>query len=141
MAVGDALLDAALNNEEKARRMIVDWSYAPAGHLGNNQKVPGSWLPCNSLALMRRMAKGVLHNDLAACKAYTGGLDAAAAVNAPALVLIGQYDMMTPPKAAQGALAALRNARAETIRDAGHNMTSEAPDAVLSALWKFANAS
>jgi pimeloyl-ACP methyl ester carboxylesterase len=49
--------------------------------------------------------------------------------------------MMTPPKAAQGALAALRNARAETIRDAGHNMTSEAPDAVLSALWKFANAS
>ena len=141
MAVGDALLDAALNNEEKARRMIVDWSYAPAGHLGNNQKVPGSWLPGNSVALMRRMAKGVLHNDLAACKAYTGGLDAAAAVNAPALVLIGQYDMMTPPQAAQGALAALRNARAETIRDAGHNMTSEAPDAVLSALWKFANAS
>ena len=140
MAVGDALLDAALNNEEKARRMIVEWSYAPMGHIGNNQKVPGTWLPGNSMALMRRMTKGVLHNDLAACKAYLGGLDAAAKVEAPSLVVIGERDMMTPPKAAQAALGALRNARAETIRDAGHNMTVEAPDAVLRALWKFANA-
>jgi len=140
MAVGDVLLDAARDDEDKARRMIVDWSYAPASHLGNNHKVPGTWLPGNSLALMRRMAKGVLHNDLAACRAYVGGLDAAAKVSVPALVLIGQYDMMTPPKAAQGVLAALKNSRAETIRDAGHNMTSEAADAVLAALWKFANA-
>ena len=86
------------------------------------------------------MAKGLLHNDLAACRAYVGGLDAAARLSAPALVLIGQYDMMTVPKAAQGVLAALKNSRAETIRDAGHNMTTEAADAVLSALWKFANA-
>lgn len=140
MAVGDVLLDAARDDEHKAQRMIVDWSYAPASHLGNNHKVPGTWLPGNSLALMRRMAKGVLHNDLAACKAYLGGLDAAAKVDTPALVLIGQYDMMTPPKAAQAVLAALKNSRAETIKDAGHNMTSEAADAVLAALWKFANA-
>ena len=49
MAVGDALLDAAANHEDKARRMIVDWSYAPASQLGNNHKVPGTWLPGNSL--------------------------------------------------------------------------------------------
>lgn len=140
MAVGDALLDAALNDEEKARRMIVDWSFAPASHIGNQQKVPGSWLPGNSMALMRRMAKGVLHNDLAACRAYATGLDAAAKVEAPSLVVIGQSDMMTPPKATQAVLAAMRGARAETICDAGHNMMSEAPDAVLRALWKFANA-
>ena len=140
MAVGDVLLDAARDDEDKARHMIVDWSYAPASHLGNNHKVPGTWLPGNSLALMRRMAKGVLHNDLAACKAYVGGLDAAAKVNAPGLVLIGQYDMMTVPKAAQGVLAALKNSSAETIGNAGHNMASEAADAVLAALWKFANA-
>lgn len=140
MAVGDVLLDAARDDEDKARRMIVDWSFAPASQLGNNHKVPGTWLPGNSLALMRRMAKGVLHNDLAACRAYVGGLDAAAKVSAPTLVLIGQYDMMTPPKAAQGVLAALKNSRAETIRDAGHNMMSEAADKVLAALWKFANA-
>ncbi|MBL8310399.1 MAG: alpha/beta hydrolase [Burkholderiales bacterium] len=140
MAVGDALLDAALNDEEKARRMIVEWSFAPASQLGNNQKVPGSWLPGNSMALMQRMAKGVLHNDLAACKAYATGLDAATKVEAPSLVVIGERDMMTPPKAAQAVLGALRDSRAETIRDAGHNMTAEAPDAVLRVLWRFANA-
>ena len=139
MAVGDVLLDAALNDEEQARRMIVDWSYAPNSHLGNNHKVPGMWLPGNSMALMRRMAKGVLHNDLAACKAYVNGLTAAATVQCPALVLIGQRDMMTTPKAALAVIAALKSARTETIADAGHNMTSEAPDVTLAALWRFAN--
>ena len=139
MAVGDVLLDAALNDEEQARRMIVDWSYAPNSHLGNNHKVPGMWLPGNSMALMRRMAKGVLHNDLAACKAYVNGLTAAATVQCPALVLIGQRDMMTTPKAALGVIAALKSVHTETIADAGHNMTSEAPDVTLAALWRFAN--
>ena len=139
MAVGDVLLDAALNDEEQARRMIVDWSYAPNSHLGNNHKVPGMWLPGNSMALMRRMSTGVLHNDLAACKAYMNGLTAAATVQCPAFVLMGERDMMTAPKAALGVIAALKLVRTETIADAGHNMTSEAPDVTLAALWRFAN--
>ena len=139
MVVGDALLGAALNDEENARRMIVDWSYAPNSQLGNNHKVPGTWLPGNSLALMRRMARGVLHNDLAACKAYVNGLDAAATVQCPALVLMGERDMMTAPKAALGVIAALKTVRTETIADAGHNMMLEAPDVTLRALWRFAN--
>lgn len=140
MAVGDVLLDAALNDEEKARRMIVDWSFAPNSQLGNNHKVPGTWLPGNSLALMRRMAKGVLHTDLAACKAYVNGLIAAANVQCPAFVLMGERDMMTVPKAALGVIAALKSVQTETIADAGHNMMSEAPDVTLKALWRFANA-
>ena len=110
MAVGDALLDAALNNEEKARRMIVEWSYAPMGHIGNNQKVPGTWLPGNSLALMRRMAKGVLHNDLAACRRHRRPRRGSAVERA-----IAGADRSVrhddAAKAAQGALAVLRNAR------------------------------
>ena len=140
MAVADVLLDAARDDEDKARRMIVDWSFAPNSQLGNNHKVPGTWLPGNSLALMRRMAKGVLHNDLAACKAYVHGLNAAATVQCPAFVLMGERDMMTAPKAALGVIAALKSVRTETIADAGHNMMSEAPDVTLAALWRFANA-
>lgn len=139
MAVGDTLLDAAQNDEEKARRMIVDWSFAPNSQLGNNHKVPGTWLPGNSLALMRRMMKDTLHNDLAACKAYVNGLAAAANVQCPAFVLMGERDMMTAPKAALGVIAALKSVRTETIADAGHNMMSEAPDVTLAALWRFAN--
>lgn len=140
MAVGDVLLDAAANDEDKARRMIVDWSYAPASQLGNNHKVPGTWLPGNSLALMRRMAKGVLHNDLAACKAYANGLDAAKSITAPTLFVVGERDMMTPPKAAQAVISAIAHAKVVRLKDAGHTMLSEAPDEVLKALWSFANA-
>lgn len=139
MAVGDVLIDAARCDEDNARRMIVDWSFAPNSQLGNNHKAPGTWLPGNSLALMRRMARGVLHNDLAACKAYVNGLNAAAKVQCATFVLMGERDMMTAPKAALGVIAALKSARTETIADAGHNMTSEAPGATLDALWRFAN--
>ena len=139
MAVGDVLLDAASNDEDKARRMIIDWSFAPNSQLGNNHKVPGTWLPGNSLALMRRMAKGVLHVDLTACKGYVSGLDAAANVQCPVFVLMGERDMMTAPKAAMAVVAALKSVRTETIADAGHQMTSEAPGVTLDALWRFAN--
>ncbi len=141
MAVGDALLDASRDDEDKARRMIIEWSFSPASQIGNNQAVPGMWLPGNSLALMRRMNRGVLHADLAACKAYADGLDAAKAVSVPALVVVGARDMMTSPKGAQGVIAALPDARVEMLAEAGHQMLSEAPGAVLDALWKFANAS
>jgi pimeloyl-ACP methyl ester carboxylesterase len=140
MAVGDVLLDAAANDEEKARRMIIDWSYAPASHLGNNHKVPGAWLPGNSLALMRRMKRGVLHADLFACKRYTRGLEAAALIPAPTLFIVGECDMITPPKAAQAALDTIKNAKVIRLKEAGHTMLSEAPDEVLKALWGFANA-
>ena len=139
MAVGDALLDAARDDEDKARRMIVEWSYAPASQLGNNHAVPGMWLPGNGLALMRRMATGVLHTDLAACKAYSNGLDAAKTVSVPVLLVIGARDMMTSPNGAQGVIAALPDVRVETLAEAGHSMLSEAPGQVLDALWTFAN--
>jgi pimeloyl-ACP methyl ester carboxylesterase len=140
MAVGDALLDAAANDEEKARRMIVDWSYAPASQLGNNHKVPGAWLPGNSLALMRRMKLGVLLVDLLACKNYTRGLDATKAITAPTLFVIGERDMMTPPKSAQAAIDAITTRSVARLPEAGHTMLSEAPDDVLKTIWSFANA-
>ena len=139
MAVGDVLLDAARDDDDKARRMIVEWSFAPDSQLGNNHAVPGMWLPGNALALMRRMNKGVLHTDLAACKAYSEGLDAAKTVSVPALVVIGARDMMTSPKGAQRVIAALPDVRVETLAEAGHSMLSEAPGQVLDVLWKFAN--
>jgi pimeloyl-ACP methyl ester carboxylesterase len=139
MAVGDALLDAAANHEDRARQMIVDWSYAPASQLGNNHKVPGAWLPGGNLALMRRMASGVLHNDLHACKTYANGLEAAKSINLPTLFIVGERDMMTPPKAASVAIDAIKHARVVRLEEAGHSMLSEAPDACLKAMWEFAN--
>jgi len=92
---------------------------------------------------MQRQAAGVLHRDMAACNAYTGGFDAAARVACPTLLLSAALDRMTPPKATAPLAAAFADTttvRKAIIPDAGHAMMSEAPGAVLDALWNFVGA-
>jgi pimeloyl-ACP methyl ester carboxylesterase len=55
-------------------------------------------------------------------------------VTAPATLILGRRDQMTPPKAAAEIGAALK-ARIETV-DAGHVLMAEAPDPTLAALRK-----
>ena len=85
----------------------------------------------------QRLAPGVLYTDLKACKDYAAGLESAAKVRCPSLVITGGRDMMTPPKAATALLAALRTASSVTIRPSGHSLMAEAPDATLDALIEF----
>lgn len=139
MTVSDALLSAAKADDPAAYDLINGWSTSPGKQLGGN-RVPGMWLMGNALALMRRTPPGVLHTDLMACHAWTGGLDAAKRVRAPALVLIGARDLMAPPKSAQALIGALADVRVETLADTGHAMMAEQPDAVLDALQRFLEA-
>ena len=127
MRVSDALLDAALNDEPAAIGMVTEWSHSLAGHKAGSQQ------------LMERVAaggKGLLQRDLNACKAYANGETAAQQVRCPALILFGEKDMMTPPKAARRLLEALPQAQQATV-DAGHQMMSERPDEVSAALAQF----
>jgi pimeloyl-ACP methyl ester carboxylesterase len=52
------------------------------------------------------------------------------------LFLLGRSDAMAPPKAAQGLQAKARDGRTVLV-EAGHQMMTEAPDAVLFALRDF----
>jgi pimeloyl-ACP methyl ester carboxylesterase len=136
MPVSDALLDAARNDEPAAHAMIVGWQHAPGALLGGHP-VPGLWMPGGATRLLERALPGVLAIDLAACNAYAGGLDAAARVACPALVVTGQRDLMAPPKSAQALIDALRDKRVVSLPNCGHAMTNEAPDRVLDALIGF----
>ena len=82
----DALLEAARADDPVAYELIVGWSHSAARLLGGNP-VPGMWMTGTALRLMERSRTGVLYTDLMACAAYGGGLDAAAAVRCPALVV------------------------------------------------------
>jgi pimeloyl-ACP methyl ester carboxylesterase len=135
MPVSDALLGAAKDKEPKAIGMINTWSHSPRGTIGGNT-VPGMWMLGASRRLMERQKPGVLHNDLAACNAYTHGMDAAA-VACPALIISGSRDMMTHPKAAAKLGAVIKDARSVSLDGAGHALMAEQPDAVLDALRKF----
>ncbi|MDP1734854.1 MAG: alpha/beta hydrolase [Sulfuritalea sp.] len=136
MPVSDALLGAAKDREPKAIAMINAWSHSPRGTIGGNT-VPGMWLLGASRRLMERQKPGVLHNDLAACNAYTRGMEAAAALTCPVLIISGKRDMMTNPKAATKLAAAIKDVKHKSLDGAGHALMAEQPDAVLDALRGF----
>jgi pimeloyl-ACP methyl ester carboxylesterase len=136
MPVSEALLDAAKAGDHVAYELINGWSHSAARKLGGN-RVPGMWMTGAALRLMERTPPGVLHTDLSACNAYAGGLAAAAGVRCPTLVVLGQRDLMAPPKNASAMCEALADCRAVTLAGAGHAMMAEQPDAVLDALRAF----
>jgi len=141
MKVSPALLDTALRDPEQAIKMINVFSRAtlapPSG--------AGMWVYGAGLALGRRVLRSnpdvnLLHRGFTACDSYAGGEQAIAKVQCPVLFALGTHDQMTPPKAAQGLIAAARAAgRPVSVRQlgAGHNQMTEAPDATLSALCEF----
>jgi pimeloyl-ACP methyl ester carboxylesterase len=136
MPVADALLDAAKRNDHAAFELITGWSFSPGDLLGGN-RLPGVWMAGNALRLMERSRPGVLYTDLLACHRYAGGLDAAAKVACPSLLVIGERDQMAPPANAAALIEALADRRVVALRDSGHSMMAEAPDEVLDALRAF----
>ena len=135
MTVSDQLLAAAAANDHVAFEMINSWSFSAKRVLGGNPW-PGVWMTGNAMRLMERARPNVLHADLVACRDYTSGLRAAAAVECRSLVLLGARDIMAPAKAAREITATLRDVSVVTL-DCGHSMMSEEPDAVLDALRQF----
>jgi pimeloyl-ACP methyl ester carboxylesterase len=136
MPVHPDLLAAAERDDPLAVELITSWAFGRAAHLGGHH-APGLWMTGGGRRLLARAAPGVLYRDLAACDAYAGALDAAAAVPCPALLLLGGGDAMTPPKAAAPLGEALPDARTVVLPECGHMMMIEQPDATLDALRDF----
>lgn len=141
MKVSPALIDAALNEPEKALRMVNVFSRStlapPSG--------AGFWVYNAGLALGRKVlrsntAVNLFHRGFVACDSYANGEQAIAAVQCPVLFALGAQDQMTAPKAAQGLVAAARAAGKRvhtTSLPVGHNQMSEAPDGTLMAIRDF----
>jgi pimeloyl-ACP methyl ester carboxylesterase len=135
MKVGEAFLEAARKNEQTAFDMETIWGHAAQVPLGGNPN-PGMWMYGDTLARLARLAPGVLYNDLKACNDYAAGLQSAAKVKCPALMILGKRDVMTPARGARELEAALK-AKTALIDFSGHSLMAEAPDATLDALIGF----
>jgi pimeloyl-ACP methyl ester carboxylesterase len=141
MKVSPALLDASLNEPDKALQMINVFSRAtlapPSG--------AGSWVFGASLALGKRVlasnkTANVFHTGFNACNSYDQGLQAMAAVTCPILMVLGEADQMTTPKNAQPLIAQAKESGKHlqvTMIPNGHHQMSESPDATLDALVDF----
>jgi pimeloyl-ACP methyl ester carboxylesterase len=136
MKVSQALLETARDAPWAAIDRVNAFSHAGVA-AKPSYPGPGSWLLGGDRALMRRTQAGqptlnLFHHDFGVCDAYAGGLQAAAGVQCPASMILGQHDQMTAPRQAR-ALAEALEARVHTVA-AGHTLMAEAPDAVLAAL-------
>lgn len=144
MKVSPALLDASLNEPEKALRLINVYSRstlaAPPSSLG-----PGTWVYGASLALGRRVLASntkanLFHLGFSACDQYVNAENAIAQITCPVLFVLGALDQMNQPRAAQGLIdrsrAAGKSVQVEML-PVGHHQMSETPDATLAAIRGF----
>lgn len=144
MKVSPALIEASLNEPEKAIEMINVFSRstlaAPPSALG-----PGTWVYGTNMALNRRVLRSnsqvnVFHRGFVACDRYAGGEQAIASITCPVLFLLGSIDQMTQPKAAQGLIQTARDAgRSVQVVNlpVGHHQMTEAPEQTLAAIRDF----
>ena len=90
--------------------------------------------------LASNAAVNVFHCGFVACDRYAQGEEAMAALTCPVLMVLGDEDQMTQPKAAQTLIAQAR-ASGKTLQvmrlPVGHHQMSEAPEATLQALRAF----
>lgn len=136
MPVHPDLLAAAREDPPKAAALIVDWSFAAGRKLGG-QAVPGSWTPMAAMRLLLASRPGVLAADLAACDAYRAGEEAARRVRVPALVVTGEEDRMTPPRAGRQLAELVPQGRFVALGGAGHMPMVETPRELLAELRRF----
>jgi len=139
MRVSPDLLEATKASEPEALRMINFWSHAAHAHYPGNPG-PGFWVAGGNLRLLQRQKPGVLHADFAACESYRSGLERAAQVKCPALLVLGRLDAMTPARVGRDLAGAIPNSMLKTLNDSGHNLMGEKPDEVLDALVEFLRA-
>jgi pimeloyl-ACP methyl ester carboxylesterase len=133
MTVGPDLLKAAEANDRAAIDMVSIWGLGFQAELGGSL-APGLWMHSGAQRVLEKCQPGVLFTDLSACNAYQNALSAAAQVNVPTTLILGERDMMTPMKAGKALAAALPNSRTIVMRGAGHMMMTERPDELLAAL-------
>ena len=144
MKVSPALIEASLNQPEKALAMINVFSRstlaAPPSALG-----PGTWVFGAGMALGRRVlasntAVNVFHRGFVACDSYAGGNEAIARIACPVLFALGTQDQMTTPKAAQALIGTARAAGKGVqvvYLPVGHHQMTEAPEETLVAIRTF----
>jgi pimeloyl-ACP methyl ester carboxylesterase len=131
------LLAAAEANDHAAIDMVDIWGHGFRAGLGGSL-APGLWMLGGGMRLLERARLGVLFTDLAACNAYGDGFASAARVTAPAMLVLGERDVMTPARAGRELAAVLPTARVVMLKGAGHMLMSECPDEVLAALHGLA---
>jgi pimeloyl-ACP methyl ester carboxylesterase len=133
MPVSDAILADSAANRHSAFDMLTLWGYSKRHQYGGNSN-PGMWMVGSTLRLFERSRPGVLGADMRACNAYAKGLERAASVRCPVLMVLGAEDRLTPPRSSRALIDALPTPEVRILQGSGHTLMTEAPNELLDAL-------
>ena len=78
----------------------------------------------------------VVHGDWVACDTFNV-MERLGEIHCPTLVVVGEQDVMTPPKYAQYLAAHIKGAQYATIPGAGHSASREKPVEMAQAIQSF----
>tara|TARA_B100000686_G_scaffold173208_1_gene180401 strand:- start:450 stop:1103 length:654 start_codon:yes stop_codon:yes gene_type:complete len=129
MPVSDVLMSAAAGGQHAAFDMANFWSHAKRSDSRSN---PGVWKFGLNNRLMERNGTDAFYTDLQACNSFS----ALATLEVPSLLILGEFDQMTPYKSGVQ-VGATFSSQIVKIDGAGHAMLTEQPNKVLDALWNF----
>jgi pimeloyl-ACP methyl ester carboxylesterase len=135
MPVHPALVDAASKDDWLAEELMTSWGHGDGGHRGGN-KANGIWMKGTALSVFGNSENQLIYNDLSACANYATGLDAAAKISCPTLLIAGKDDKMTPARQGAKLAGIIPDSRYELL-PVGHMMMSEAPNQVLDFMIDF----
>lgn len=129
LQVNPALIEetASATTFHNAVEKIIAWSFSP---------LADESLTSQAAARLAATRPSVLHGDFQACN----GFDVSARLGeiyAPALIVCGAQDKMTPPRGAQYLADHMPTARLEVIPDAGHQVMLERPAESAATLADF----
>lgn len=127
LRVAPAIFEGIRQDPEAAVRLICDFAFGPE-------------TPPETVRLGRRQMGAippeVLHGDFAACDAFSV-MDRLGEVSAPAFVLCGTQDHLTPLKYSTYLREAIPGAVLHLVEGAGHMVMVERPEAVVEVLSSF----
>lgn len=136
LRVNDALMETADAGRHETLDMLTYWGHSRAAQLGGND-TPGIWMAGAHMRLLEQAAPEAIAADLRACDDYDGGIEAAGAIACPALLLLGERDVMTPVRGARALIEALPNSETVMFQRAGHSLLTERPEQVLDQLIRI----
>lgn len=136
LAVSEQLLQSAETDSHDAIDMMTYWGHSKRAQVGGSP-TPGIWMAGTGMRLWESARPGVIHRDLRACDEYTEGLERAEHVTCPTLLLLGEKDVMTPPKVAKALGHVLADQETVVFEGAGHALLAERSDPVLDQLVRI----
>ncbi len=129
LRVKDSILEGVKSDFTKTVHEIIGYAFSPASNPSLIQEGTRGLLRCNA---------DTMRNDFIACDRFDV-LSELDSITAPALVVCGEEDLLTPPKYSQFMSEKIPNANLTIVPQAGHMVMLEQPAVVGDLISQFMN--